>query len=115
MMPCSHWPDRSIPFALETSEVIQFILANFECDINEADSIMHCAAVSKIIAFDPNAKLWRGTCKEITEDCRFGKKKRGRKPKAKPQPEPKPQADQPASAAATHSEASDIVPKPAYA
>ncbi len=62
MPPLSHWPDRSIPYSNENSEVIQFI-AGFGHDFNEAFKIFVIAQPHNInlIRFNSETKLWQGT------------------------------------------------------
>ncbi len=65
MPELNHWPDRSKPFALESSEVLAFIAEAGNCTLKEANRILVCAQQKGLVHFDRKTKTWKGTGKPL--------------------------------------------------
>lgn len=60
MPTLSHWPDRSLPFDYERSEVIAHICERFGVSLDLATRIFHYAKRKGVIRFNHKTKLWCG-------------------------------------------------------
>ena len=60
MPELAHWRDRSVPWTVEQSDVLPWIVA-LGVDIAEAQRILPAARVKGVVEFLPARNLWRGT------------------------------------------------------
>ena len=60
MPELDHWPDRPIPFEPDRSQVLNFIVEGYRCDLREAECIFRAARHAGVIRFNQLAKLWCG-------------------------------------------------------
>ena len=60
MPPLNHWPDRPEPYLVERSEVINWFIDHYECDLQVAEKIFEAARNKGVITFNPETRLWCG-------------------------------------------------------
>ena len=60
MPPLAHWPDRSVPFDWDNSQVLAFILPLVAGDRRHAISLFNAAKAKGAIVFDKDSNCWRG-------------------------------------------------------
>ncbi len=57
----NHWPDRTGPYIdIERSEVLNWLVQEYRCDLIEADKIFHSARSKGVIRYNPETRQWCG-------------------------------------------------------
>jgi hypothetical protein len=60
MPPLSHWPDRSLAYDDDRSEVLAHIRERFGVSMDTAGRIFRYANYKKVIRFNRDTRLWSG-------------------------------------------------------
>ncbi|MEI7912947.1 MAG: hypothetical protein WCK77_25275 [Verrucomicrobiota bacterium] len=61
MPSLDHWPLRPDHYRPEDSQVLRFLVENFDTTLEDADKIFHAAASKGVVTFNPTTRLWCGT------------------------------------------------------